>query len=301
VVHSHYWLSGWVGSRAKEIWGAPLVASFHTLGRVKNGALGEGDRPEPPARLDGEENVIRGADRILAPTPVEAGHLVDLYGADPKRIRIVRPGVDRGVFVPRSREDAKSRLHLSNDRLLLFVGRLDVVHKGLDVLLDAVAQALGWHVALVGSDFRDGRSWLLGRAEALRMVPRLTVTGPRHGRLLHEAFAAADCFALTSRWEGLPIALLEALAHGVPAVVSPAVNRLVGVSDAGAGWMAEAPELGALLRRLELLDSREWDRRAHAARALAARYDWAAVAARYEAAYARVISPAREDHHSDAG
>src|SRR6266508_4359599 len=36
VVHSHYWLSGWVGTRAKRIWGAPQVASFHTLAKVKN-------------------------------------------------------------------------------------------------------------------------------------------------------------------------------------------------------------------------------------------------------------------------
>src|SRR5947207_6890545 len=65
VVHSHYWLSGWVGSRAKQIWGVPHVASFHTLARVKNRALATGDRPEPPARLAGEQRVIEGADRIL--------------------------------------------------------------------------------------------------------------------------------------------------------------------------------------------------------------------------------------------
>src|SRR6185437_1342934 len=100
VVHSHYWLSGWVGSRAKEIWGAPHVATFHTLGKVKNFTLALGDRPEPPVRLDGEERVIRGADRIVAPTPVEAAHLVGLYGADPDRIRIVPPGVDPAVFAP---------------------------------------------------------------------------------------------------------------------------------------------------------------------------------------------------------
>jgi poly(glycerol-phosphate) alpha-glucosyltransferase len=184
--------------------------------------------------------------------------------------------------------------------LLLFVGRLDVLHKGLDVLLDGVAAAPGWHVALVGSETRDGRSWLLSRARALGMLSRLTVTGPRRGRQLHEVFAAADCFALTSRWEGLPVALLEALAHGVPSVVSPAVDQLVGVSGAGAGWVAEPPELGGLLRRLESLDPRQRARRARAARDLASRYDWTAVAARYEAAYARVISTIGGDHHSDA-
>src|SRR5262249_44243686 len=94
VVHSHYWLSGWVGERAREIWDAPLVASFHTLGKVKNFSLAAGDRPEPGVRLAGEASTIREADRILAPTPVEAGHLVGLYGANPDRIRIVPPGVD---------------------------------------------------------------------------------------------------------------------------------------------------------------------------------------------------------------
>src|SRR5436190_8961573 len=108
VVHSHYWLSGWVGERTKEIWDAPLVASFHTLGKVKNFSLAVGDGPEPRVRLDGELSTIRGADRILAPTPVEAAHLVGLYGADPGRIRIVPPGVVRAVFAPASKAAARA-------------------------------------------------------------------------------------------------------------------------------------------------------------------------------------------------
>src|SRR5438270_3778002 len=84
VVHSHYWLSGWVGRSAKEIWGAPLVASFHTLGKVKNFSRSRDEGPEPGARLAGEERVIRHADRILSATPAEAAHLVGLYGADPE-------------------------------------------------------------------------------------------------------------------------------------------------------------------------------------------------------------------------
>jgi glycosyltransferase involved in cell wall biosynthesis len=246
-----------------------------------------------------ERRMLHRAALRVALTEVEARDLA-AYGAGepitviPNGVAPVPGQVDRTSF--------RGELGLDPEEpLLLFVGRLDVFHKGLDVLLDGVAATPGWHVALVGSDWRDGRSWLLGRAEALGVAPRLTITGPRHGRQLHEAFAAADCFALTSRWEGLPIALLEALAHGVPAVVSPAVDRLVGVSDARAGWVAEARELGSVLRRLESLDAPERDRHARAARALAAGYDWATVAARYEAAYARAISQARQDHHSEAG
>src|SRR5256886_7770211 len=88
VVHSHYWLSGWVGERAKEIWGAPLVASFHTLGKVKNRSAGVGERPEPVIRLQGEEKVVRQSDVILAPTEAEVENLVGLYGADPAQVRV---------------------------------------------------------------------------------------------------------------------------------------------------------------------------------------------------------------------
>src|SRR5438094_241690 len=141
VVHSHYWLSGWVGQRAKQIWGVPLVASFHTLGEVKNSVLPKGDRPEPPARLVGERRVIAGADRILAPTPLEADHLVNLYGADRERIRVVPPGVDGRLFAPRPKDEARARLHLANARLLLFVGRLQPF-TGPEVAIRALAEAV---------------------------------------------------------------------------------------------------------------------------------------------------------------
>ncbi len=52
LVHSHYWLSGQVGALARDRWGVPLVHSMHTMAKVKNAALAEGDTPEPLARRD---------------------------------------------------------------------------------------------------------------------------------------------------------------------------------------------------------------------------------------------------------
>ena len=54
AVHSHYWLSGQVGWVAAERWAVPLVHTAHTLAKVKNSALAEGDAPEPAARVIGE-------------------------------------------------------------------------------------------------------------------------------------------------------------------------------------------------------------------------------------------------------
>jgi len=82
LVHSHYWLSGQVGSLAAERWQVPLVHSMHTMAKVKNAALADGDDPEPAARVIGEEQVVELADRLIANPPAEAAQLVDLYAPE---------------------------------------------------------------------------------------------------------------------------------------------------------------------------------------------------------------------------
>src|SRR5437763_12134707 len=92
VLHSHSWLSGQVGWLARDRWGVPLVHSAHTLAKVKNALLAEGDEPEPMARVIGEEQVVAEADRLIASTADEADQLIRLYGADPRRVHTVAPG-----------------------------------------------------------------------------------------------------------------------------------------------------------------------------------------------------------------
>ena len=91
VVHSHYWLSGQVGALARDRWQVPLVHSMHTMAKVKNDALAEGDTPEPAARLIGEEQVVQAADLLVANTDLEAKQLINLYDADPSRVEVDPP------------------------------------------------------------------------------------------------------------------------------------------------------------------------------------------------------------------
>jgi D-inositol-3-phosphate glycosyltransferase len=125
VVHSHYWLSGQVGALARDRWGVPLVHTMHTMAKVKNDAMADGDTPEPSARIIGEEQVVEAADMLIANTEREARQLVELYDADPGRVEVVRPGVDLNVFRPRDAYVAREHLGLPQEAfVILFAGRL---------------------------------------------------------------------------------------------------------------------------------------------------------------------------------
>src|SRR6266508_3187594 len=137
VLHANYWISGAVGHRLKHELDLPLVATFHTLDRVKAEA-GVGDDPAVRARL--EADTVRCADLMVASTGEEREQLVALYGADRDRIEIVPPGVDHAVFVPGDRAQARRSLGLGHvERLLLFVGRIQPL-KGAALAVRALAE-----------------------------------------------------------------------------------------------------------------------------------------------------------------
>ena len=262
----------------------PYVLSPH--GGYAPASLRRGPARKALYRLLVERRLAGRAALWVALTEVEARDLISFGAGEPIAV------IPNGVSPPVGQVDPGAlRRELGLDpqqRLLIFVGRLDVIHKGLDLLVRGVSAAPRWHLVLVGSDFRGGGDELHQLSRTLGAESRVSVAGPRHGKALQEAFAAADCFALMSRWEGLPLSLLEALSHGLPAIVSPAVNQLVDVVSSGAGWSVSAAELGGFLRSLHL-DPDERDRRGSAARTLAARYDWDTVARSHEAVYAEVL------------
>ena len=230
-----------------------------------------------------ERAMLRRAALLVALTDVELADIRKFGGTGPSAVipNGVEPAphdLDRHAF--------RRELGIGPDAYLaVFVGRLDVQRKGLDVLVRGIAEAAGWHLALVGPRFRDVDR-LERMISGLGVGERVRLVGERRGRSLHEAVAAADLFTLLSRWEGLPMSLLEALALATPAVVSPAVERLIGVDRAGAGWVVTPDDLGPLLRRLA---REELVRRGRQALELSRGYDWDSVAERYEAAYRRAL------------
>jgi D-inositol-3-phosphate glycosyltransferase len=243
LIHSHYWMSGQVGWLARERWGVPLVHTAHTLARVKNRQLADGDRPEPKARVIGEEQIIAEADRLVANTRFEAQDLVTSYDADPTRVSVVSPGVDLDRFRPagglgvETPVAARRRLGLPRRGLVVaFVGRIQPL-KAPDVLISALAvlrerePELARQVTLAicggpsGSGL-DRPTALIDQAAALGVADAVHFLPPQTGEDLPGLYRAADLVAVPSHNESFGLVAVEAQACGTP-VVAASVGGLV--------------------------------------------------------------------------
>jgi D-inositol-3-phosphate glycosyltransferase len=313
LIHSHYWLSGQVGWLAKERWGVPLVHSAHTLAKVKNALLAEGDRPEPITRVIGEEQVVAEADRLVANTAAEARDLRTWYGAPADRMSVVEPGVDLERFRPASfgcqdlvRQRARRALGLpETGELVTFVGRMQPL-KGPDVLLRAVAAlrtaqpalAAGLTVAVAGGPSGSGLerptalielASQLGLSGAVRFLP------PQTGPALADLYRASDLVAVPSYSESFGLVALEAQACGTPVVAAAVGGLATAVRDRVSGVLVDSHDPVDWARVLGgLLAAPGW--RAELARGAvdhASRFSWDLTARRLLAVYRGAVADSR--------
>ncbi|MFF2806291.1 D-inositol-3-phosphate glycosyltransferase [Streptomyces sp. NPDC058000] len=307
LVHSHYWLAGQAGRVAAAHWRVPLVHTMHTLARVKNAALADGDTPEPAHRIRAEHRVVAAADRLFANTADEAAALHALYGARPTRTDVVRPGVDLRTFCPREgRRAARRRLGLPEGAFIpLFAGRVQPL-KAPDVLLRALAELVReapelrdrLHVPLIGGVSGTGTrhperlralAHDLGIAGLVRWEP--AVPQPR----LAEWYRAADVLVMPSRSESFGLVALEAQACGTPVLAAAVGGLPTAVRHAETGFLVPGHEPVDYARRLRWLAHRPEAvaRMGHEAVRHAAGMSWEAAADGALRAYRSALAEAR--------
>jgi D-inositol-3-phosphate glycosyltransferase len=283
-VHSHYWQSGLAAKELAGAWGIPLVHSHHSLGRVKNGSLAPGDRPEPVLRLAGEEETIAAADVLVASTDDEWQQLACLYGAPHDRLKTIHPGVDHEIFHPEGRLQARRALGLRNEAVMLYVGRIQPL-KGLDLAIEAVARlapTIDRQIVFIVAGGGSGpggsqeveRLQELAAARGVQDIVRFV--GPQPHRALPIYYRAADVLVVCSHSESFGLTALEAHACGTP-VVGTAVGGLSHVVRNGSsGFLVESRDPSVFAERLRdvlVPDSLHPDLRAEAITS-AAMFSW---------------------------
>jgi D-inositol-3-phosphate glycosyltransferase len=305
LLHSHYWLSGQVGWIAQERWGVPLVHTMHTMARVKNRNLADGDVPEPTIREIGEEQVVQTADRLVANTQTEAQELIELYGAEPERVHVVHPGVDLNNFVPGSKSEARHKLGLAtNAAVMLFVGRIQPL-KAPDVLLKAAAELIRHQpelrnrlvVPICGGPSGTG----LARPDALhKLAAELGITEnvifepPTNRARLVTWLQAADVCLVPSYNESFGLVALEAQACGTPVIAANVGGLPTAVSNNYSGLLVDGhnPHDWAHVLEKYFADPKLQEKLSAGALDHAAKFSWEATTERLIEVYEEAIDSA---------
>lgn len=217
VLHAHAfgYFPTWAAATARRLRGTPLVVTPHAdpgrglaFSRVYHRSM---------ARA-----TLRVADRLVAQSDVERRFLLGL-GLDPERIVVLPTGIALDDFAGTARPGSGEAVRF------LYVGRLDLEQKGLDVLgraLTSLGRGTPVKMVFVGDDWGALAS-LRSRVERAGIPDRVEfVVGAPRTRVLEE-YRAADAFVLPSRFESFPRALLEAMAAGLPIVAT----RVGGVPE----------------------------------------------------------------------
>ncbi|MBI4283180.1 MAG: glycosyltransferase [Chloroflexi bacterium] len=222
LVFSHYWLSAWVGEYLQEWWHVPHITMFHTLGAVKN-TIGVGE-DDPELRTEMERALAQSCHHIIAPTEKEKAALIRHYDAAPGRISVIPCGVNLELFQPMNKEAARQQLGFTEDKLILFVGRIQPI-KGIDQLLKVMPylpDRQRTRLVIIGGD--DQSQYEMERLQELSRFLQIQDKVSFLGRVKQEQlpyfYRAADVCVVPSYYESFGLVALESLACGTRVVVT---------------------------------------------------------------------------------
>ena len=284
VLHANYWVSGTVAHKLKHELALPLIATFHTLALVKAEA---GFADDSEARLEIEREVARCSDLVLASTEAERAELIARYQASDERVEVLPPGVDRSVFSPGDRDQARRQLGLDGRRVLLFVGRIQAL-KGADVAVRALAELDDPSTTLLvvgGPSGPDGEHELARLRDLvgdLDLDDRVRFVPPQPHAALPAFYRAADVCVVPSRTESFGLVALEAAACATPVVASDVGGLRTLVGDGETGTLVGAGSVPDTARAIEqiLVDGQLAGSMGARAAARAGGFTWTLAAAR---------------------
>jgi D-inositol-3-phosphate glycosyltransferase len=301
IIHSHYWMSGLAAEQLSDAWGGiPIVHMFHTLGEMKNRVARSEDERADEARLNGERQVIRRADRIVVATLAELTQLRFLYHADDRKMVTIPPGVDTTHFYPIPSDEAKQYIGLKpEDRMILFVGRIEPL-KGIDTLieamscLDLVDGPRPVHLAIIGGepnaqpqDMTVEMTRLQKLCDDLAVGQTVVFLGKRDQGTLPYYYSAAETLAMPSLYESFGMVALEAMACGTPVIASEVGGLGYLVQNEVTGYTIPDRDPDALCVKISQLlnDSELRERMGQAAAQYALDYAWPKITAQIRDLY----------------
>ena len=202
-----------------------------------------------------ERSSLRLATKIHALTKKEQNDSQRLTSLEDSKFEVIPNGLRSAPLPKMDTREIKTHLGIpSNNAIVLFLSRISWI-KGLDILVDAVDQfreeLKSCTFVIAGSLDGDFGSNLKGLISEKDLQEYFRLVGHLEGQQKIDTLAAASCFVLPSYSEGLPMAVLESLQHGVPCLISTRCN-LPEIETSGCGFVFEpvSEKLGLSLIRI---------------------------------------------------
>lgn len=304
LIHTNYWISGWVGLQLKQQLAIPMVHTYHSLGAVKYQSVSE--IPKIGAtRLAVEKDCLELADCIIATSPQEREHMRSLVSQGGS-IEVIPCGTDIGHFNPIPQAEGRSALDIPNDtKAIFYIGRFDP-RKGIETLVRAVGRSR-WHDdprlrLMIGGGSRRDRSDGLERERIEGIVAQLGLETKTHflGRIsdreLPLYYAAADVCVVPSHYEPFGLVAIEAMASGTPVIASDVGGLQFTVVDGETGLLVSPQDIAGFARAIDrLLDDPQWRDTLgkNARKRVEEKFSWMGVATQLDRLYLGIVA-ARE-------
>jgi len=240
IVHTHLAKAGTLGRLAARISGVPVVVhTYH--GTVFRGYFGS---LRSRLFLEIERALARVTTRLVAITAGQKRDLIALRIGNERQVVEIPLGLELGPFIdPPSRDEARALLGLTSDEpVVAIVARL-VPIKDVGLFLQAFARLPPATIGIVVGDGEE-RANLEAQAAALGIASRCRFLGWQ--RDVRSIYAAADVVVLTSRNEGSPVSIIEAMAAGRPVVCTDVGGVADVVTDGVSGLLVAHGEVDAL-------------------------------------------------------
>ena len=266
IVHSNYWISGWVGLQLRKIQGSKQLHTYHSLGCIKY--ISVDNIPEvAETRLKFEKEVLENADCIIATSPEEALHM-RTYMSDKGNIEMIPCGTDTDRFKAVNRRQARQALNFGqSDKIVLYVGRFDY-RKGIETLVRAVHMSRFRNdlnlKLVIGGGWTEGGSDGKERARIGQIVNECNLEaitifpgqlGPSN---LHLYYSAADCCVVPSHYEPFGLVPIEAMASSTPVVGSNVGGLKYTIVSGMTGFLCPPKDVNAFCNSIDkILSSTE--------------------------------------------
>jgi D-inositol-3-phosphate glycosyltransferase len=307
AVHTHYWMSGWVGMQLRKHYPVKLIHTYHSLGAVKY--LSVPEIPEVASqRLAIEKDILENYDCVVATSPQEQDDLRQLV-SKAGNTQIIPCGTDVENFQIMSKPVSRETLNIDpQDKVILYVGRFDQ-RKGIETLVRAVGQIYAecddasldldrLRLVIVGGsdpNQSDGQERL--RIEELVAELGITEQTDFVGMVGHDRlplyYSAADVCVVPSHYEPFGLVAIEAMACGTPVVASAVGGLNFTVVSEETGILVPAQDVDGFARAIErTLVDRLWAQKARkkSAQRVLTYFSWSGVAQQLSDLYKELLA-----------